>query len=100
MCLSWSVFRSVLTGVSNSTTIHSIISRLGVDVLVGHMTRVREHDWLKSISPECMVLPYPSQALPNTPSAEQEGEIWFDWSFVDFWKSNQRAFPDSLLAYR
>ena len=84
----------VLTGVSNSTTIHSIISRLGVDMLVGHMTRVREHDWFKSVSPECMALPYPSKALLNTPPVEQEGEIWLDWSFVDFWKSNQRAMAD------
>jgi intracellular protein transport protein USO1 len=84
----------VLTGASNRTTIHSIISRLGVDMLVGHMTRVREHDWFKSISPESMVLTSPSKVLPSTPSTEQEGEIWLDWSFIDFWKSNQRTMPD------
>ncbi|KAG0708546.1 p115 like vesicle tethering protein [Suillus ampliporus] len=77
-------------GEITRATIHPIISRLGVDMLVGHMTRVREHDWFKSIGPESMVLPYPSKA-PNSPSAEQEGEIWLDWSFVDFWKSNHHA---------
>ncbi|KAG2360553.1 p115 like vesicle tethering protein, partial [Suillus spraguei] len=77
-------------------TIHPIISRLGVDVLIGHMTRVREHDWFKSIGPESMVLRYPSKALQNTPPAEQEGEIWLDWSFVDFWKSNQHTIQRGL----
>ncbi|KAG1737831.1 p115 like vesicle tethering protein [Suillus paluster] len=82
-------------GEITRATIHPIISRLGVDVLVGHMTRVREHDWFKSIGPESMILPYPSKA-PNTPSAEQEGEIWLDWSFVDFWKSNQHTIQRGL----
>ncbi|KAG1856077.1 p115 like vesicle tethering protein [Suillus subalutaceus] len=59
-------------------TIHPIISRLGVDVLLGHMTRVQEHDWFKSIA----LNPWRNLA---------------HWSFVDFWKSNQRALPDSLL---
>ena len=25
---------------------------------------------------------------PNQNPVEPEGEIWFDWAFVDFWKSN------------
>ncbi|KAG1734612.1 p115 like vesicle tethering protein [Suillus lakei] len=83
-------------GEITRATIHPIISRLGVDVLVGHMTRVREHDWFKSIGPESMVLRYPSKAPQNTPAAEQEGEIWLDWSFVDFWKSNQHTIQRGL----
>ncbi|KAG1858516.1 p115 like vesicle tethering protein [Suillus subluteus] len=71
-------------GEITRATVHPIISRLGVDVLLGHMTRVQEHDWFKSIAPESMVLCYPSEALQNTPPAEQEGEIWLHWSFVDF----------------
>jgi hypothetical protein len=63
------------------------------------MTRVREHDWFKSIGPESMVLRYPSKALQNTPPAEQEGEIWLDWSFIDFWKSNQRTLPSFFITY-
>ncbi|KAG1865027.1 p115 like vesicle tethering protein [Suillus subalutaceus] len=77
--------------------LYPIISRLGVDVLLGHMTRVQEHDWFKSIAPESMVLCYPSKALQNTPPAEQEGEIWLHWSFVDFWKSNQRPSAESAM---
>jgi len=65
-------------------------------MLVGHMTRVREHDWFKSISPESMVINSPSKALPNSPSPEQEGEIWLDWSFIDFWKSNQHTIQRGL----
>lgn len=83
-------------GEITRATIHPIISRLGVDVLLGHMSRVREHDWFKSISPESMVLRYPTKALQNTPPVEQEGEIWLDWSFVDFWKSNQHAVQRGL----
>lgn len=83
-------------GEITRATIHPIISRLGVDVLLGHMTRVREHDWFKSIGPESMVLRYPSKAPQSTPPAEQEGEIWFDWSFIDFWKSNQHTIQRGL----
>ncbi|KAG2113608.1 p115 like vesicle tethering protein [Suillus discolor] len=83
-------------GEITRATIHPIISRLGIDVLLGHMSRVREHDWFKSISPESMVLRYPTKALQNTPPVEQEGEIWLDWSFVDFWKSNQHTIQRGL----
>ncbi|KAG2744089.1 hypothetical protein P692DRAFT_20898063, partial [Suillus brevipes Sb2] len=29
--------------------------------------------------------------------AEQEGKIWLDWSFIDFWKSNQRTLPGFFI---
>ncbi|KAG1800500.1 hypothetical protein EV424DRAFT_1352145 [Suillus variegatus] len=60
------------------------------------MSRVREHDWFKSVSLESMVLHYPTKALQNTAPAEQEGEIWLDWSFIDFWKSNQYTIQRGL----
>ncbi|KAH7883346.1 p115 like vesicle tethering protein [Phlebopus sp. FC_14] len=92
-------------GEITRSTIHPIINRLGGDSLVGQMTRVREDERFKSITPESMVLPYPPPGVfashPNT--SEQEGEIWFDWTFVDFWKSNHytvqrglNADPDTL----
>ncbi|KAG1836807.1 p115 like vesicle tethering protein [Suillus subalutaceus] len=61
-------------GEITRATIHPIISRLGVDVLLGHMTR----------------------HYKGTPPSEQEGEIWLDWSFVDFWKSNQHTIQRGL----
>lgn len=56
-----------------------------MDALIGQMTRFREDDRFKSVTPESMVL---SSRVPNR---EQDGEIWFDWGFVDFWKSNHCA---------
>ncbi|KAF9009836.1 hypothetical protein BDZ89DRAFT_964597 [Hymenopellis radicata] len=90
-------------------TIHSILHRLGVDALVGCVSRLREDDRFKAVGPDSVVYPYPptshiqSAGAAATASKEAEGEIWFDWAFVDFWKSNyytvQRGFsmePDQL----
>ena len=67
-----------------------------MDALVGHMTRVREDDRFKSVGPESMVFVYPAApgllaSGQRTQDQEQEGEIWFDWTFIDFWKSNHCA---------
>ncbi|KAG6382152.1 hypothetical protein JVT61DRAFT_797 [Boletus reticuloceps] len=88
-------------GEITRSTIHPIISRLGVDALVGQMTRFREDDRLKSVTPESMVISSWSSAavgiVPQNP-AEQEAEIWFDWAFVDFWKSNHYTVQRGLSA--
>jgi len=51
------------------------------------MTRFREDDRLKSVTPESMVMSSWSSAavgiVPSQNPAEQEAEIWFDWAFVD-----------------
>ncbi|KAI6114688.1 p115 like vesicle tethering protein [Pisolithus croceorrhizus] len=87
-------------GEITRSTIHAIISRLTVDALVGHITRVREDDCFKSVGPECTVLLCPTSSpgalASNHRAQEQEGEIWFDWAFVDFWKSNQYAVQRAL----
>jgi len=78
----------------SSSTTQPIITRLTVDALVGHMTRVREDDRFKSVGPESMVLSYPTAPgllASGQRTQEQEGEIWFDWTFIDFWKSNHCA---------
>lgn len=50
------------------------------------------------MGPDTFVLPYPQQqgiapaitnAITNSNGeGEREAEVWFDWAFVDFWKSN------------
>jgi hypothetical protein len=62
------------------------------------MARLREDERFKSVGPDTVVLPYPSAATQHLQlqhgakagenDKEKEGEIWFDWAFVDFWKSN------------
>lgn len=73
-------------------TIYPILNRLGVDSLVGRMTRFREDDRFKAISPEAIVLPYAPPtghaAAPGVQTKDNTAEVWFDWAFVDFWKSN------------
>jgi hypothetical protein len=75
--------------------IHPIISRLGIDTLAGRMARIREDDRFKAVGPDSVVFPHPqSHGQSGLKSAgvkaggETEGEIWFDWAFVDFFKSN------------
>jgi len=76
-----------------------------VDILVGKMVKIRDDERFKVVGPDSMVMTYHPTALhPVTKSTPVEGaEIWFDWTFVDFWKSNyftiQRGFsvePDQL----
>jgi len=75
-----------------------ILNRLGVDTLVGRMLRIRDDDRFKSIGPDSIVLLY-SGPVPSTgrkSDVNDKAEVWFDWAFVDFWKSNyytiQRGF--------
>ncbi|KAK7691928.1 hypothetical protein QCA50_005333 [Cerrena zonata] len=98
-------------GEITRATIHPILTRLGIDTLIGRITRLRDDDRFKAIGPDTLVLSYPNQAtsLPNIPGQhghagapgaaaaqgalqesekDREAEIWFDWAFVDFWKSN------------
>ena len=65
------------------TSIHAILNRLGVDNLIGRMSRVKDDARFRSINPEDMVI-----AHPRGSGSEADFEIWFDWGFVDFWKSN------------
>ncbi|KAH9485606.1 General vesicular transport factor p115 [Psilocybe cubensis] len=94
-------------GEITRATIHPIINRLSVDMLIGQMARFREDERFKSVGPDSIVLSFPPPSLqPSVKPAVgtlDEGEIWFDWAFVDFWKSNyytvQRGFstdPDQL----
>ena len=73
-------------------TIHPIISRLSVDTLIGQMSRFRDDDRFKAVGPNSIVLSVTNQTVALQPSTKhtdaEEGEIWFDWAFVDFWKSN------------
>ncbi|KAJ3827059.1 p115 like vesicle tethering protein [Lentinula raphanica] len=91
-------------GEITRATISPILNRLGVDTLLGRMARLREDDRFKNVSPETLVQHYPGTA-PHSQTTVQEGEVWFDWAFVDFWKSNyytvQRGLstdPDQLAS--
>ncbi|KAK7052866.1 Vesicle-mediated ER to Golgi transport protein [Paramarasmius palmivorus] len=88
-------------------TIYPILNRLGVDTLIGRMSRLRDDDRFKAVSPELTVLPFQTSSHPQSGMRpeDREGEVWFDWTFVDFWKSNyytvQRGLstePDQLAS--
>ena len=62
-------------------------------MLVGRVIRLREDDRFKAIGPDTLVLAPPSAPVHLQPGhavkpEPEEGEMWFDWAFVDFWKSN------------
>lgn len=57
------------------------------------MNRVRDEERIKIVGPDLWVLPCPTPRDLDptfTEMYENETEIWFDWAFVDFWKSNIR----------
>lgn len=78
------------------------MTRLGIDMLSGRLIHLRDDDRFRAVGPDSFVVaspnahvpPYHPQAAPTAgqPKPEiEEGEIWFDWAFVDFWKSNYCA---------
>ncbi|KAF5365978.1 hypothetical protein D9758_006671 [Tetrapyrgos nigripes] len=67
-------------------TTYPILTRLGVDTLIGRLSRMRDDDRFRNVSPEGVVFPLGSD----------KGEIWFDWAFVDFWKSGYYTVQRSL----
>ncbi|ETW74646.1 hypothetical protein HETIRDRAFT_423326 [Heterobasidion irregulare TC 32-1] len=82
-------------------SIYPLIQRLGADVLVGRVNRVREDERIKIVGPETWVLPSPTPKGLNPmlkPMYEGEAEMWFDWAFVDFWKSNNYTIQRGLIA--
>ncbi|KAF5387223.1 hypothetical protein D9757_006830 [Collybiopsis confluens] len=91
-------------GEITRATISPILNRLGVDTLLGRMSRLREDERFKNVSPETLVQPCPG-ASSLAIKFGGEGEVWFDWAFIDFWKSNyytvQRGLstdPDQLAS--
>nr|KAH9976319.1 p115 like vesicle tethering protein [Lactifluus volemus] len=90
-------------GEITRATMHPILARLGADVLVGRMNRMREDERIKVVGPDSWVLPCPTpgpQALDPafTPMYDGETEIWFDWAFVDFWKANNHTIQRGIVA--
>lgn len=50
------------------------------------MSRVRDDDRFRLVTPESIVLPlHPSLMAAG---GVAEGEVWLDWGFVEFWKAN------------
>lgn len=73
--------------ITTRATIYPILTRLGIDVLIGRILRLRDDDRFKAVGPDTFVLSYPQQGKANS-EGEKEAEVWFDWAFADFWKSN------------
>ncbi|KAH9935197.1 p115 like vesicle tethering protein [Epithele typhae] len=87
-------------GEVTRATIHPILMRLGIDTLAGRIVRLRDDDRFKAVGPDVAVVASPTAPGHKHPSGAppasagvvkadaEEGELWFDWAFVDFWKSN------------
>ena len=80
-------------------------------MLTGRIVRLREDDRFKAVGPDAAVMSTPSVPHHNhqhsgPPSAglpkpdHEEGEMWFDWAFVDFWKSNYCEFRLAMEHWR
>lgn len=70
-------------------TIHQIITRLGVDTLTDKIGNVKDDVRFREIEPEDFVLGYPTPKEASVDAEiDGEAEVWFDWAFLDFWKSN------------
>ncbi|OCH89444.1 hypothetical protein OBBRIDRAFT_794308 [Obba rivulosa] len=88
-------------GEITRSTIYPILTRLGLDMLAGRITHLRDDDRFKAVGPDTVVLPYPGVLAPHpaagAPKQEtDEAEVWFDWAFVDFWKSNYHTIEKAI----
>ncbi|EJT97020.1 hypothetical protein DACRYDRAFT_112348 [Dacryopinax primogenitus] len=86
---------------AHRATLHPILLKhIGADQFVNRMTRLREDDRFKQVTPDSGVVLSPGQDLHQQVQvqvqgqgqeqgreAEEEGEVWFDWAFVEFWKN-------------
>ncbi|TFY58535.1 hypothetical protein EVG20_g8107 [Dentipellis fragilis] len=80
---------------------HPLLTRLGADVLATRMARVRDDERLKAVAPEFWVLPCPTPQPQGTgyhALYAGETELWFDWAFVEFWKSNMHTIQRGIVA--
>ncbi|KAI0278406.1 p115 like vesicle tethering protein [Russula aff. rugulosa BPL654] len=66
----------------------SELTRLGADVLVDRMDRMRDGERLKVVMTDSWVLPYPTR----------EAEIWFNWALVVFWKEKKDTIQRRIVA--
>lgn len=80
-------------------TIHPILVRLGIEMLSTRIIHLRDDDRFKAVGPDNFVQPYPVSHAPGASKAQEEGEIWFDWAFVDFWKSNYCMYSSALVMF-
>ena len=63
---------------------------------------MKEDVRFREIEPEAFVFDYPTPKEASV-DAEIEGEteVWFDWAFLDFWKSNYcNLFPLLTVTFR
>lgn len=73
-------------GEITRATLHPILhGRIGPDQFVSRMARLREDPRFKAVGPETD--DEDEDELGPGGQAERE-EVWFDWSFVEFWKGN------------
>lgn len=75
-------------------TLHPIITRLGADHLTARMSRVRDDDRFRHVTPESAILPLHPSLVATT--GVPEAEIWLDWGFIEFWKANYCKLVASL----
>ncbi|KZT55697.1 hypothetical protein CALCODRAFT_484572 [Calocera cornea HHB12733] len=103
-------------GEITRATLHPILLKhVGADQFVNRMTRLREDDRFKGVTPDSAVVGPSSNAdgagagmgmqQPGQGEHFPDAEVWFDWSFVEFWKNTyfsvQRAItsdPNAIKA--
>jgi len=77
------------SGEITRATIHQIITQLGVDTLTDKIGSAKEDTRFREIEPEAFILGYPTPKEESIGTEiDGEAEAWFDWAFLDFWKSN------------
>ncbi|KAL7413626.1 p115 like vesicle tethering protein [Mrakia frigida] len=95
-------------GEITRSTLHPILhGRIGPDQFVSRMARLREDPRFKAVGPEMMMMEGGEEGGEEEErrleggfegGREEREEVWFDWSFVEFWKNNYYTIQRSINA--
>lgn len=79
-----------LAQLYHRTTLHTIIhSRIGLDTFTSRIARLRDDARFKAVTSDTPMVFFDADGY-EVPSSSPEARptMWFDWPFVEFWKSN------------
>lgn len=86
------------SGILVRGTMYPILhSRIGPDQFAARLHRLRDDSRFKNTGPDVLETLSSASRGPGINSVEEEEGLWFDWSFVDFLKTNFIMIQKSIL---
>lgn len=89
-------WQSLTWGASKSETLHPILqTRVGPDQFVSRILRLREDPRFRTVGPDVFEMNEDEDVLDDV--GDDGDGLWFDYSFVEFLKTNYIAVQRAIL---